>query len=405
MRKLFVGVLALACSLVVMAQDEDSYFVTTNNVEATPEGQNGTQDGNDPQQKKRDFISENFPHLQLCNWIPGMRFMVIPDKMDMITGVFNDAATGDRVSCGVLRHKIMIYDGYKDMPREGVSRIFFVRQDNGQRYYYETPNGLFDSYCESKLEVPALAYLNDVDQARRLFLGKSFITRCTRYRVDIAHKSDGYEEVAQPVGKKVKVVKIGVGSRAFPVKFVVQDTLGKQFYQMVTISRTNCGLREEELAMDNLRFTFEGAFTPVDDEAEATQAVATSNGPQPGKKVHLLHATTMGTEKAESEWIQEYSGFVIERVEPIYGSDYVKLVLRSINDKRLYTRQVSMKLMSDGKTDPTCAECYANIFGDGDPLRDDPEFAEKVKKQQRTKKRKRSRYADEDYERNPLPLM
>jgi hypothetical protein len=152
----------------VRAQSVDSYFVTTNNV--LPKAAANVEKEEEKEEKTNNLINDNFPRKKLCDWNKGMRFMVIPEKMDMITGVFNDALTGRRVSCSVLRHTIMVYDGYEDNQTDHNSRIFFKREDSGQRYYYETPNGLFSDYCESKLEVPALAYLGDVDKARELFL-------------------------------------------------------------------------------------------------------------------------------------------------------------------------------------------------------------------------------------------
>ena len=47
-------------------------------------------DGNAP----TDFISQNFRFYSLCDWKEGMKFMVMPEKYDLIVRRFSDAATG-----------------------------------------------------------------------------------------------------------------------------------------------------------------------------------------------------------------------------------------------------------------------------------------------------------------------
>jgi len=410
MRETLLCIAAWLWSNGVMAQTADSYFVTTNNIK--PKAEVEAEKEENQEKETRELFSENFPHRKLCDWTKDMRFMVMPEKMDMITGVFNDALDGKRVSCSSLRHTVMVYDGYEDIASQNKCHIFFKREDNGQRYYYEPPSGLFSDYCESKIEVPSLAYLGDVDKARQLFLGKKFLTQNTRYRVDLAQRGHGYEEVARNVGEVVTVKKIGVGSRAFPVKFVLEDTLGRQFYQAVTISRTNCGMREEELGQDNVRFTFEGSFKYIDEEAgkplQASASAKASRKALVGRKVHLLRRTLMGSEKtsSETEWVKEYSGFTIERVATSASSEMVKLFLRSIKDKKVYTKRVNAPLDFDVKPAPDCSNCFGNIFGEGDPLRDDPDFASKKKSRNASQHNDTQDAATEDtYEVEPLPYL
>ncbi|MCR4918242.1 MAG: hypothetical protein K5928_00275 [Prevotella sp.] len=354
------------------AEDPNSYFVFTNNLQAA--------DSNNAKDIKKgkggsvdDYIGQNFPHHPVCEWVPGMRFMVRPTKKDMITGVFRDAKTERRVSCGVLRNKIMIYDGYVDDEQNDKCRIYFVRQDNAQRYYYEIPGGVFASYCEQKTGVPTLAYLDDVDQARRLFIGKKATLKSYRYRVDTKQSSEGFDDVRKKVGTTVVIKKVGIGSRSFPVKIVVEDSEGHQFYQEVTISQTNTGLREDELGLDNTRFTFDGSFELVRDSVELVKA---TNADMVGRKVYLLNRTEMSAAGKYVVDIQKYSGFVIEKVEKQFDSEYVTLHLRSLNDQKLYTKSVIMR-----EGDDSCEECFKNIFGDGDPLREDSERARQMRKE------------------------
>jgi hypothetical protein len=63
-------------------------------------------------------------------------------------------------------------------------------------------------------------------------------------------------------------------------------------------------------------------------------------------------------------------------VEKQFDSEYVTLHLRSLNDKKLYTKSV---ILRDG--DDSCEECFKNIFGDGDPLREDSERARQMRQE------------------------
>ena len=45
---------------------------------------------------------------------------------------------------------------------------------------------------------------------------------------------------------EVKVVAVGVGTRSFPVKIIVADKRGNEFFQDVAISKTNSGMRDDD---------------------------------------------------------------------------------------------------------------------------------------------------------------
>ncbi len=379
MHKKILTLLAMAalCHTGIMAQEEEVedpsiYFVSTSNI-PTADSDNARDVKKGKGGSVDDYIGLNFPHHPMCDWAPGMKFMVRPTKKDMITGVFNDAKTEKRVSCGVLRNKIMIYDGYVDNEETDKCRIYFVRQDNGQRYYYETPGGVYQSYCEQKTGVPTLAYLDDVIKARKLFTGKKALLKSYRYRVDMSQSSEGFDDVRKKVGTPVVIKKVGIGSRSFPVKIVVEDSDGHQFYQEVTISQTNTGLREDELGLDNVRFTFDGSFELMRDSVELVKATKSDII---GQKVYLLNRTEMTTPSKHVQYIKKYSGFTIEKVEKQPNSQYVTLHLRSLNDKKLYMKSVIMREDND-----SCDECFNNIFGQGDPLREDNERARQMRQE------------------------
>jgi ferredoxin len=105
--------------------------------------------------------------------------------------------------------------------------------------------------------VPTLAYLGDVDKAREVLINKTLLTRTQFYRVDTEYYGDGFKDVVVDKNKPVTVKAIGVGTRAFPVKIIVEDENGVQFYQNVAMSKTNCGMRDDEFSVDNEKYLFD----------------------------------------------------------------------------------------------------------------------------------------------------
>ena len=275
MKKVATMTFALMMAMSGMAQD--SYIVKTKSAKksATEKKAETNTSGETEEEEATatDFISQNFKYQSLCNWKEGMKFMVIPEKYDLVVNTFCDASTGKEVSSGKLMHKIMIYKNHTETP-EGFARINFTCQDDGKAYYYQVPRGSFDDYCYNKMGVPTLAYLGDVDIARSLLMGKTLYTRTTLFREDTDYHGDGYAEVKVPANEEVKVVAVGVGTRKFPVKIIVADKNGKEFYQNVAMSKTNSGMRDDEFIMDNKKFTFYGSFELADENIATSKEYA-----------------------------------------------------------------------------------------------------------------------------------
>jgi hypothetical protein len=61
------------------------------------------------------------------------------------------------------------------------------------------------------------------------------LTRTEFFREDTEYDGDGFKEVRYPKNKAVTVKAIGVGTRSFPVKIIVEDENGNQFYQNVAM--------------------------------------------------------------------------------------------------------------------------------------------------------------------------
>lgn len=356
---ILLGMLTMVCA----AQAQNSYIVKTSGAKklVTVTNADGTISQVEKEdEEKQDFVSKNFKYYSLCDWEPGMKFMVMPEKYDLIVNTFCDAQTGKEVGSGSLKYKILLYKSH-DNTADGHGRIYFTCQDNNREYYYETPNGTFEEYCNNKLGVPTLAYLGDVDKARTLLMGETLYTKATLFRVDNDNAANGYDEITVPENEAVKVVAIGAGTRSFPVKIIVKDSKGKEFYQNVAMSRVNSGMRDDEFIMDNTKFLFAGSFQYDDANVAASGKYANYIG----KYVYTKRYTKMQGVNGETG-VKRMSEFKVDNIQAQSGTNYVKMTLTSTNDKSQYTKQVTF--VNDnvaGDIDGYHEDYFFELFGVG----------------------------------------
>ena len=311
----------MAIAFLTASAQSNSYIVKTKGVKKS--AQTHMQDElaeaqQDEEEASQDFISQNFKYHSLCDWEKGMKFMVMPDKYDLVVKTFTDASTGKEVSSMTLKYKIMVYQGH-DESKDGHARINFICQDNGKPYYYEIGYGTFDDYCFQKTGVPTLAYLGDVDIAKEKLMGKTLFTKTKYYRIDTEYDGEGYQDVEVDPDMEVKVVAVGVGSRKYPVKIVVEDKNGNQFYQNVTMSKTNCGMRDDEFVADEARYLFNNSFELMDD----IMSISSRNYKQfVGKIVHTKIPIRMLNEvSSKQQAIPRLAEYRIESITPHKGDD------------------------------------------------------------------------------------
>ena len=278
------------------------------------------------EEASRDFISQNFKYHSLCDWQEGMKFMVMPEKYDLVVRTFTDAETGKEVSNLTLKYKVMVYKGHSES-KDGHAQVNFLCQDDNKAYYYEIGYGSFEDYCFQKTGVPTLAYLGDVDIAREKLMDKMLYTKTKRYRVDTEYDGEGYEEVEVDKDIEVKVVAVGVGSRSYPVKIVVEDKDGNQFYQNVAMSRTNSGMRADEFVGDEARYLFNNSFELQDD----IMSISSRNYKQfIGKVIHTklpMRMTNEVTNKQQA--IPRLAEYKIESITPHKSDDRATIKLKS----------------------------------------------------------------------------
>ena len=330
----------MSAALMTVTAQNNPYIVKTKGVKPVVKMAKVTSDGQIKEEETvpTDFMSKNFRYQSMCDWKVGMRFMVIPEKYDMLVNTFCDATTGKEVSSSRLRHKIMVYKGHEDMSN-GRVHVNFTCQDDNKNYYYELPNGTFDDYCFGKMGVPTLAYLGDVDKARELLMNQILLTRTEFFREDTEWDGDGYREVRYPKNKVVTVKAIGVGTRSYPVKIIVEDEEGNQFYQNVAMSKINSGMRDDEFIVDNEKFLFQGSF----DFTGAEMAVSSDIKSYLNQTVHTKMSTDMsskGSGKVRDVKVPRFTGFIIDEINPVKDSRYYTLTLRETETRRIYYKDV-----------------------------------------------------------------
>ena len=366
MKRLFLIVVMSATVISVSAQD-NKYIVKTKGAKKTVVDTPSTdsvavQQPEEPQ----DTLSRIFRYVSMCDWGEGMRFMVVPDKKDMLIKTFADASTGKLVSSMQLRHKIMVYKGHENTG--GLhEHVNFVCEDDGKAYYFEVPTKSFEDYCFGKLGVPTLAYLGDVDAAIEFFKDKTLFTVADEYYVDTDMNGDGFQTITDVrEGTEVKVVAVGVGTRNYPVKIIVADENGREFYQNVAISRTNSGMRDEEFEISNKIFhTFRGAFELPADNMAASAAYKKYIG----KIVYTNYSTTFGDAQNRATKVARLSTFKILDVRAQRGTHYVRMTLRGLGSGKTYMKQVTFVSQDvSGDIAGTHENLYENLFSEGNPM-------------------------------------
>ena len=360
--KIMVLIVGMAMTMLSAAA-QNQYIVKTKNVKqsvavkAADSASGQVAEESEPQ----DFLGKNFKYHSLCDWEPGMKFMVMPEKYDLIVNTFCDSLTDKEVSSGKLRYHIMVYRGHADVGNRG--RMYFLCQDDNKVYYYETPNGDFDSYCNGKLGVPTLAFLDDVDIAHEKLLGQRVFTKGDVYRIDTEANGEGYEEVTVEDGREVKVVAVGVGSRSFPVKIIVEDDKGNQFYQIVAMSKTNSGMRDDEFDKTNAKHAFYGSFELANDYMSLSKDITKYLG----KLVHTKYATMMhNIEQDRDVKITRLTQFEITEIAPHANSTYYTLTLKDPLSRAVYKKDVTFQNTNvAGDIDGNKEDYFAYLFAMG----------------------------------------
>ena len=353
-----------------LSENERKYLVYTVQPTAKPSDGKAVADSLEAGQPEEEVDSMNiwFPFYSLCDWQPGMRFMVMPGKKDLVIKAFAEAATGRMVSSQALMHKVLVYEGHDDANGSLHEHVNFVCEETDARYYYEVPTLSFDDYCYTKFGIPSLAYLGEVDSARVKFMGKKLVTVADHYYIDDPKSSEGCVEVRDvPRDTEVEVVAVGVGTRNFPVKIVVREEgkNGRQFFQNLTISKTNNGLRDDEMERNDMRVhTFDGSFKLADDNL----SVHPLYQKYAGKEVFTMQETDAKDSKGNVVRLPRLTTLTMKKIRSQSGSEYAKVTLYDPETGNTYTKDVLFTNKNRIGVADTQRNMYVdNLFALGNP--------------------------------------
>ncbi len=359
--------LSVACMQAQTVDPTNKYLVWTKNVKLVEDEKQA--DDKKKEKEKEDekkdeaqsFEDKYFKFISLCDWQKGMRFMVLPEKKDLVIKTFTNTHTGKMVGNMALRHKIMEYRGHSG---EGKlhERVDFVCVDDSTEYYYEVPTATFEDYCGQTKGIPTLAYLGDVDIAIRELIGKNLYTVAEEYNMDTNASGYGYEKISVPEGTPVKVVAIGVGTRHYPVKIIVEDNKGNQFFQNIAFSRTNSGLRPAQFEEDNRKHLFHGSFMMESDKMAANG----SYKEYIGKIFYTLAPTKMVDALGTPKNIPRLSTFTIDDILVKLGTNLVTLSLTGKDGKQWKIDVTFTQTDVAGDIAGRSENYFYNLFKEGD---------------------------------------
>lgn len=114
----------------------------------------------------------------------------------------------------------------------------------GKSIITEFKNIRLDEICEKNPRacINGLVYLQDVDTAKDLLIGRKVYIQSESARIDDTNNYSGYQDIAIPTNLEATITAIGVGSQAYPVKIIFKDNQDHSFYLELALSRTNSGM-------------------------------------------------------------------------------------------------------------------------------------------------------------------
>ncbi len=350
--------LLLAISCPIAANAQNGYLVKTQKATAASTNE------------ESEFIENHFKNYLLNEWTPGMKFMVLPNRTDMIISTFCDAETGKDVGNGELKYKIMEYTGAEDTSK-GNARFNFTCE--GKNYYHEESYMKVADFCaKPKAGIATLAYLGDVDMAKELLEGQTLYTRTTDFCRDNESAAEGFDPVTLPINSKVTVTAVGVGTREFPVKIVFKDAKGGEYFQNVAISKTNCGMRDDEFIMTLKKNFFPNSFAFSDANKKTSEDLTAR---YKGKPVYLIHSTEMNSDNGPKK-IGRYKQFIINDIKAKSGSNYNTVTLTD-NKGNKYEKDVTFTRASViGDINGEREDHFNDLFGIGNLRKKYPNISE-----------------------------
>lgn len=360
----FIFVLCLAIGSSSLLTAQNSCLVSTKGTQKSS--------GSNADSPEHEFINTYFRNYKICEWTPGMKFMVIPGRKDMIIPTFKDGTTHKEVRSGDLKHQIFEYLGH-EVTERGYIRFNFYCE--GKLYYHEVKNTTLDEYCvKPKAGIPTLAFLDDVDVAKELLEGSTLYMRTTKVRVDDPNSTTGFRETSIKMNERVKVTAIGVGTRSFPVKIVFEDAKGQSYYLPVAISKTNCGMIDDDFIMENKNKFFPNAFSFNDANKKISDSLIDRYG---NKSIYLKRNTQCTSDNGENVTFTRYTHFKIVEIKSDVNSPFHTLGMTNERGEKFYIK-ATFKPTNVANTLLQADNYFGDMFGIGNLKAKYPEISKEM---------------------------
>ena len=341
MRTIVLSVILFCCGMSHVTAQSD-YIVTTPSAQEIPASE------------EEQFIIKHFPLKPLCKWTPGMKFMFAPSAREMFLPTLLIYNTEKGVDNSLMRHKILTFTGTEEKVQKIADETNyttrFVFEDEGEKYYYDIKNMRLDEICERmpRACINGLVYLQDVDTAKDLLIGKTIYIQSETVRVDDANSYSGYRDIPISVNTEATVTAVGVGSQAYPVKIIFKDTQGHSYYLEVALSRTNSGMDMSDFQGEKRMKYFSNSISFTNkklDNIESLKNRYLGATVYPKKTLSAKRAVSLENKQMESRvHLPRYTILTIKEVRmPSPGS----LAILTLKDKNGISYEMKVDLKYD----------------------------------------------------------
>ena len=341
MRTIVLSVILFCCGMSHVTAQSD-YIVTTPSAQEIPASE------------EEQFIIKHFPLKPLCKWTPGMKIMFAPSAREMFLPTLLIYNTEKGVDNSLMRHKILTFTGTEEKVQKIADETNyttrFVFEDEGEKYYYDIKNMRLDEICERmpRACINGLVYLQDVDTAKDLLIGKTIYIQSETVRVDDANSYSGYRDIPISVNTEATVTAVGVGSQAYPVKIIFKDTQGHSYYLEVALSRTNSGMDMSDFQGEKRMKYFSNSISFTNkklDNIESLKNRYLGATVYPKKTLSAKRAVSLENKQMESRvHLPRYTILTIKEVRmPSPGS----LAILTLKDKNGISYEMKVDLKYD----------------------------------------------------------
>lgn len=221
-------ILLMLISVNVMGQND--YFVSTREQGETIKPEIS---------EEKQFILDNFKYINIADWKKGMRFMVVDN--DTLMARFREKSLAGRYITDFY-HQIITVDTVQEYNENILSKgidtyISFNTADGDVLKFRCFGDKKHLRKNELNECIRGLVYLDEIDIAKELLVGKTFYTLTDKGYVDTP---DGERVVRVLRFSPYKVIAVGVGDTySGPLKMVCTDNDGKKVAFYVILSGTN----------------------------------------------------------------------------------------------------------------------------------------------------------------------